>query len=212
MIHQMSLDVCVGRVDGIHARAMSGRSEAGVRRVCCGESHTLALTDEGTRPSPLTHEVTTSATGVAWGWGRNDRGQVGLGESDKQAVLLPALVLLAGSEISVVLTDVASGASHNLARDATGGVLSWGYGEYGQLGHGDCQNCLVASPVQALQASRDCLPEITHALNCACKGRRVSHIGCGDWHSLCVLRSGECMVMGLGASVRESFMHSESWC
>jgi len=101
-----------------------------IRSISCGDYHTLVLTKSG----------------GAWGCGRNEHGQVGSGLTGEHDTLVQVVL----PESGLVLTELASGSCHNLARTATGGVLSWGYGEYGQLGHGDCYSVQVPTQVTRL--------------------------------------------------------------
>ncbi|XP_052771855.1 alsin-like [Mya arenaria] len=65
-----------------------------------------------------------------WGWGRNSRGQVGVGDMlDRDR---PSCIqILTGRRI----VKVACGAQHTVAISSTGEVYSWGHNESGQLGH-----------------------------------------------------------------------------
>jgi alpha-tubulin suppressor-like RCC1 family protein len=71
---------------------------------------------------------TLNATLMAWG--RNNDGQLGLGNYTSQSTpkAVPGLT-------GVVM--VAMGFSHSLALTSNGSVYSWGSNSYGQLGHGD---------------------------------------------------------------------------
>ncbi|KAJ1488154.1 regulator of chromosome condensation 1/beta-lactamase-inhibitor protein II [Baffinella frigidus] len=89
-----------------------------VARVACGSAHTTVSTDTG--------QVYT------WGWGVNGQ----LGHGDDTSLSTPALVKrLQGTHIS----EVACGLAHTVALTSTDKkeVFSWGWDEYGQLGHGN---------------------------------------------------------------------------
>lgn len=87
-----------------------------VRQVACGDTHTLVCTDAG--------ELFT--------FGRNQNGQLGLG--DTADVLAPRRVAdLAG----VRVTGVAGGAEHSVVSTADGEVHAFGWGRYGNLGDGE---------------------------------------------------------------------------
>ncbi|GLV44383.1 claret [Carabus blaptoides fortunei] len=87
--------------------------------VACGKSHTIVLTNFG-----------------VYSWGSNCYGQLGLGPVVYQASY-PSLVPSLSSEIII---DVSAGQYHSLALTNDGRVYSWGWGVYGQLGHGNVQD------------------------------------------------------------------------
>ncbi|MBN2351362.1 MAG: hypothetical protein JXD23_02250 [Spirochaetales bacterium] len=68
--------------------------------------------------------------GTVWTWGRNDRGQLGLGHTDDTPVPSPM------TGIASVVTDIACGYRHTLALSEDGALLAWGDNEYIQLGAG----------------------------------------------------------------------------
>lgn len=73
------------------------------------------------------HAAALGRDGSLYAWGKNDRGQLGMGIGDD--IYHPYLVLR-----SVI--DVALGENHTLALTGDGGVLSWGANDRGQLGDG----------------------------------------------------------------------------
>jgi len=77
------------------------------------------------------HTCAIDVTGQPWCWGRNDRGQLGLGAGANQAT--PAPVSLPGGTTVRALT---AGGAHTCAVDQAGGVWCWGAGDRGQLGLG----------------------------------------------------------------------------
>ena len=91
-----------------------------IRSLCCGGYHTLALTAD--------HQV--------YSWGRGEFGQLGLGHDNNE--MEPKLIETLAKE-GPVLT-LAAGENHSLACMQTGEVWSWGYGQQGQLGHGEGKN------------------------------------------------------------------------
>jgi len=91
--------------------------------VSCGDQHTLD---------------TLVPTGVGCGWGYT--GQVGHGDTaNKLVFMLVAEERFRGAQIVMV----AAGGRHSVAVGAEGRVWTWGYGEFGQLGHNDGGNRLV---------------------------------------------------------------------
>ena len=76
--------------------------------------------------------VTSGKKGEIWSFGSGGRGRLGHGGDDDEAV--PRLIeALSG----VVVKQVAAGYDHSMVLMREGGVFTWGYGRYGQLGHGN---------------------------------------------------------------------------
>lgn len=78
-----------------------------------------------------THSLVLSATGTVFAWGANSDGQ--LGDGTMTGRLTPVKARMpAGTKV----TAISAGCWHSLALTATGKVLAWGNGEFGQLGNG----------------------------------------------------------------------------
>nr|WP_249347499.1 MopE-related protein [Corallococcus exiguus] len=86
---------------------------AGVAALDDGDSHSLALMQDGT----------------VWAWGSNPEGQVGCGLQESQDVPAP----VQGLEN---FTAIAAGVRHSLALKRDGTVWAWGNNDWGQLGDG----------------------------------------------------------------------------
>ena len=88
--------------------------------VAAGDHHSLALTVQG----------------ALFSFGHGANGQLGHGDRANQ--LHPKRVVVLAKERIV---SVAAGGNHSLALTAEGALFSFGFGGYGQLGHGDttCQ-------------------------------------------------------------------------
>ncbi len=65
-------------------------------------------------------------------WGRGVFGQLGHGDTENYSLPTPVEGL-----IKIQIAQVCCGWQHTLALSTQGKVFSWGYGEDGQLGHGD---------------------------------------------------------------------------
>ncbi len=95
--------------------------------IAAGDYHTLAIHKDGT----------------LWAWGKNDQGQLGLGDlRDRHA---PTRVGSASDWVAV-----AAGANHSLALKSNGTLWAWGYNYDGELGLGNTNNTLVVTPTQVI--------------------------------------------------------------
>ena len=82
----------------------------------------------------------------------------------------------------VVQVTVACGGHHTVAVTEEGQVVSWGWGNDGQLGHGDTYDQTLPTRVQALA------------------GQRVTDVACGYYHTAAVNEDGAVMCWGKGSS------------
>ena len=96
-------------------RLVEGLTGKKCSAVACGEYHTLVLVENGR----------------VYSFGLNSWGQ--LGHGDTQNRLAPALI--EASFEGKIIKQVACGWSHNMALCSGGYLYTWGYGEYGALGH-----------------------------------------------------------------------------
>lgn len=111
----------------VSAPSLAFRAPHAVRKLACGEQHSLALLHDGALLS----------------WGAASCGELGHGERSDGAA--PRRVSLPASA-----SDVAAGARHSVA--VVGGAFyAWGWGLYGQLGSGGNEDVLAAEPVAALR-------------------------------------------------------------
>ena len=112
----------------------------------CGYHHSAAVTNDG--------KVFT--------WGRGLFGQ--LGHGNNEICKVPSQI---SSLDSVKVQVVACGWQHTMCLTGSGKVFSWGYGEDGQLGHGDCKDYLIPKEIMNLPGN-------------------ASMIACGHSHSACI--------------------------
>ena len=99
-----------------------------VRHVACGRCHSMAVDADGRLHS----------------WGGGEDGALGHGDTVSRAS--PAVVAaFAGRRVDAI----ACGSRHTLAL-AEGAIFSWGWGAYGQLGHGDVGGRLAPTEIEAL--------------------------------------------------------------
>ncbi|WZY79692.1 ultraviolet-B receptor UVR8 [Brassica napus] len=128
-----------------------------IKQIACGDSHCLAVTMDG--------EVQS--------WGRNQNGQLGLGNTEDS--LVPQKIqAFEGIRIKMV----AAGAEHTAAVTEDGDLYGWGWGRYGNLGLGDRNDRLV--PERVTSAG----------------GEKMSMVACGWRHTISVSYSGALYTYG----------------
>jgi alpha-tubulin suppressor-like RCC1 family protein len=100
-----------------------------VQRISAGASHMCVFT----------------ADTLAWCWGDNRFGQLGLGDTNGRTT--PTRL---DSSLLSNVTQVAAGGRHTCALRNDGAILCWGDNRFGQLGLGDRDPRLVPTEVSAL--------------------------------------------------------------
>ena len=105
--------------------------------------------------------MVVSHSGSVYAWGKNSRGQLGLGDTEDRP--FPAQVRSLRNQR---VCYVACGAEHTLCLTEDGGVFSFGSGQYGQLGHGSKSDEQLPRKIIELM------------------GTEVSQIACGKRHTL----------------------------
>jgi RHS repeat-associated protein len=98
-----------------------------VKLVAAGESHSIAIKNNGT----------------VWSWGYNVYGQLGDGTNISQSLPVPV------TNLNDVI-DIKAGDSHNLALRSDGTVWSWGSNYHGQLGNGSTTNSSIPQQITRL--------------------------------------------------------------
>ncbi|CAJ1327670.1 unnamed protein product [Effrenium voratum] len=130
-------------------------------QISAGESHCLAL----------------CRSGRVLGFGENKHGQLGVGDFVSSATPKPVPSLH-----SRPVVRVCCGASHSLARTATGLLWAWGCNEHGQLGLGDLKPRFRPEQVKAMRVSR-CVD-----------------VAAGSRHTLAITEKGFLFAFGAGGS------------
>ena len=132
----------------------------GVVDISTGEAFTCAVLDVGS----------------VWCWGRNDKGQLGTGNTSS-ATSPVQVVGVGGSGTLSDAIDVAAGQKHACAVQADGDVYCWGEGNVGQLGNGTTSNS--STPVLALSGgSGSTTPAVGSGLDHTCAVTRASGLKC----------------------------------
>jgi len=122
------------------------------------------------------HSLALTADGAVWSWGWGDESRLGHGDEQLVQLLPKKVEALAGERV----VAVSAGDCHSLALTADGAAWSWGYGEDGQLGHGDWQDQLLPKKVEAFA------------------GQHVVAVSVGGTHSLALTADGAVWSWGWG--------------
>ncbi|KAK6472391.1 protein RCC2-like protein [Huso huso] len=126
------------------------------------------------------HSLLITTEGKLWSWGRNEKGQ--LGHGDTKRVEEPKLVEALEDEVVVA---AACGRNHTMALTEAGCVFSFGENKLGQLGHGN-QTDAVPTPAQIQYNGQPivkvaCGAEFSMIVDC--KGNLYS-FGCPEYGQL----------------------------
>lgn len=123
--------------------------------------------------------LAVTSTGTVCAWGGNDAGQLGTGTATGTNVPSAAL---AGSLAGKVVTAVAAGDTHALARASDGTVHAWGAGGSGRLGNGGTSGS--SSPVAVTTSGTPMA------------GKSITAVAAGEQHSLALASDGSVFAWG----------------
>ncbi|XP_053987984.1 E3 ubiquitin-protein ligase HERC2 isoform X2 [Hylaeus volcanicus] len=118
-----------------------------------------------------------SQDGKLFACGEGTNGRLGLGNDSNVCEPKPIPFL---SQYVIKKVAVHSGGKHALALTQDGKVFSWGEGEDGKLGHGNCLSLDKPRLIESL------------------KSKRIRDIACGSGHSAAITSIGELYTWGLG--------------
>ncbi|KAJ7306591.1 hypothetical protein JRQ81_009965 [Phrynocephalus forsythii] len=126
------------------------------------------------------HSLLITTEGKLWSWGRNDKGQLGHGDTKRVDVPKPVEVLS-----NEIIVSAACGRNHTLALTENGSVFAFGENKMGQLGLGN-QTDAVPSPTQIMYNGQPitkmaCGAEFSMVMDC--KGNLYS-FGCPEYGQL----------------------------
>ncbi|KAG9275615.1 hypothetical protein AMEX_G10150, partial [Astyanax mexicanus] len=85
------------------------------------------------------HSFALSLSGTVFGWGRNNAGQLGLGNAESKLSPQPLRSLC-----GIPLAQISAGGDHSFALSMSGAVFGWGRNNSGQLGLGDTEGKLCS--------------------------------------------------------------------
>lgn len=130
--------------------------------LACGSSHSVVLLQTGPSGS------------MVLSWGRGEDGQLGHGDAEDRQHPQAVFTL-----INRGITQVACGAEYTVAVSGLEKQLySWGWGDFGRLGTGDCRDVFIPYPLPAMA------------------GKTVVSVACGDTHTLVATDTGELWSFG----------------
>ena len=107
-------------------------------------------------------------------WGKNNHGQLGLGDvvSNNEGVTVPTQIDVG----NISWTQIECGEWYTVALSRNGEVFTWGCGGFGQLGHGDCKNRNKPTKVESLS------------------GEKIVKVACGGHHTTALTATGKIFI------------------
>ena len=166
---------------------------------CCGLGHNSVVNEPQIIPE-LCHKniqqffnggslIGLSSDKKAYGWGRNDYGQLGQGFNSRlfssKAYYKPENINFSSEKV----IQLSCGAYHCLALTENGRVYGWGSNKYGEIGCGEGKGDIITSPLHL-----DIFPQFS-----------VKSIHCFEWQSYALTTDG--LVYSWGSNELYSLGH-----
>eukprot|EP00741_Cyanophora_paradoxa_P021437 tig00021352_g20694.t1 len=145
-------------------RRVEGFGGERVLSVACGGYHSAAVTEGGR----------------LFCWGSGPLGCTGRGREARDSST-PALVGLPAGDGAGAVVEVSCGAFHTACVTSRGDLYTFGWGAYGQLGHGALEGEWVPRRVAALE------------------GLPIRSAAAGGFHTLCLAANGQVLAFGRGS-------------
>ena len=141
------------------------------------------------------HSAVVDDEGVLWVWGRNEEGQLGLGEgTTTRDMHYPKMVPLDSD--GRLMTQVVCGIRTTAAIDGDGALWTWGHSK-GYLGHDDIQWAgLSGSP------NVTCPRLVKWSVTALETGVKIAAVSLGWSHSACLDSTGNVYTWGYGCNGR----------
>ena len=146
--------------------------------ICAGKNYSLALKSDGT----------------VWAWGRNNHGQLGIGNNDDKNI--PIQVTKKDGSYLSDIKGISAGDEHSGAITNDGHVYLWGYNYYGQLGNGSLG--YSTSTYTAIYNKDPLYPNLNVPFATSVNINDIEKIECGYNHTLVKNRDGEVYGCGQG--------------
>ncbi|KAK9735538.1 hypothetical protein RND81_04G211300 [Saponaria officinalis] len=144
------------------------------QKKCCSSNEDDQINQIYLISAGASHSVALLSGNMICSWGRGEDGQLGHGDAEDRFSPVQ-LSALDGHEVN----SITCGADHTLAySEPRLQVYSWGWGDFGRLGHGNSSDVFIPQSIKTLD------------------GLKIKQIACGDSHCLAVTMDGEVMSWG----------------
>lgn len=163
----------VSKLGDLYSFGLNGRGQLGHGDILTQAEPTLVKALAGIKTLSIAcgnwHNLVLSEFGDVYSFGWNEHGQLGH-SPDRPVVAIPTLIdLPAEDEEETNFISIACGERHSAAVSETGGVYTWGWNKYGQLGRSTSEDV-------------DRKPQVIDSkLNV-----KIVNVYCGHWNTLLV--------------------------
>eukprot|EP01045_Picozoa_sp_COSAG04_P010102 COSAG04_NODE_609_length_12066_cov_55.131695_5_plen_400_part_00 len=142
----------------------------------------------------LRQALSSRPAGGVWAMGRNDYGELGLGEADDDAH--PTAAQLAALDSGVV--QVAAGSGFSAALTAGGEVYLWGENRFGQMANGECSTWTNSGGETRCSCHACLAQDVAAPARVAALGTDTVQLALGSSHALALKQGGAVFSWGLG--------------